>query len=258
MAGWRLCGLFANKEAVTILLWYVICISVNLSLPSFYSSHNDTVDFVVTFSSIIVIYSILGLFADTFIGRYRLIQFSLWVLWTTALISAFIIVAALTSESHLQNWLKTLLYSILSIVLFLGQSSFQVVAIQFGTDQLQGAPSQLLSAFIFWYFIAEIVPSVMFEWVFYFLSLTEIKPANLYLVWSLITAILFSAILSIKNCFMSKWFVREIATSAVAEATINHMSEDSNPYCLIYRVLKFAKEHKCPIQRSAFSYLLGE
>lgn len=31
------------------------------------------------------------------------------------------------------------------------------VAIQFGTNQLQGAPNQLLSAFVFWYFTADIL-----------------------------------------------------------------------------------------------------
>ena len=37
----------------------------------------------------------------------------------------------------------------------LGLSSFHVVAIQFSIDQLQGAPSGHLSAFIFWYYMAE-------------------------------------------------------------------------------------------------------
>ena len=36
------------------------------------------------------------------------------------------------------------------------------------------------------------------------------------------------------------------------------MSKSSNPYHLIYHVLKFAKEHKCPIQCSAFTYWENE
>ena len=32
----------------------------------------------------------------------------------------------------------------------LGQSTFQAVAIQFVIDQLEGAPSEVLSAFVYW------------------------------------------------------------------------------------------------------------
>ena len=48
---------------------------------------------------------------------------------------------------------------------------------------------------------------------------------------------------------MSEWF------SKFNESTI---SKNSNPYRLIYLVLKFAKEHKCPVQRSAFTYWENE
>ena len=203
MAGWRLCGLFSNKQAITVLLWYVACFSVNLSVyqvPSDYS-YNETVHSVVQFISITILYSILGLFADTFIGRYRLIQFSLWIQWITALMSAF--VAALLSEYRFHLWLQTLLYSILPIIQILGQSSFQVVAIQFGTDQLQGAPSDHLSAFVFWYFMAEIIPGVILQWAIYSLSFVTIKPGRIYIGLNLFTVIFVSIVLSIKNCFMS-------------------------------------------------------
>ena len=46
---------------------------------------------------------------------------------------------------------------------------------------------------------------------------------------------------------MSEWFSNE-----------NTISKNSNPYHLIYRVLKFAKEHKCPVQHSAFTYWENE
>ena len=48
---------------------------------------------------------------------------------------------------------------------------------------------------------------------------------------------------------MSEWF------SKFNESTI---LKNSNPYRLIYLVLKFAKEHKCPVQRSAFTYWENE
>ena len=126
------------------------------------------------------------------------------------------------------------------------------MAIQLGTDQLQGAPSELFSSFIFWYFMAETIPDVVLQWVFYFFSF--IDQASVPLYRSLLIAVFVSVVLAVKNCFMSKWFVREIAKSAATDANRDHRSDISNPYHLIFQVLKFAKEHKCPVQRSALTY----
>ena len=83
-----------NKEAVTIILWYAMCIFVNISVsqsvPDNYLRSNSVIVLVLTYGSIIALYSFLGLFADVFIGRYRLIQFSLRVQWIVVLVSTFI------------------------------------------------------------------------------------------------------------------------------------------------------------------------
>jgi peptide/histidine transporter 3/4 len=135
----------------------------------------------------------------------------------------------------------------------LGLSSFQVVAVQFGTDQLQDAPSDHLSAFVFWYFMIEIILDTLTQWIFYLLSLSENKnvTGRIPLALSLLGALLFSVALSIKSCYMSEWFSKDNTTS-------NRGLKSSNPYRLIYRVLKFAKEHKCPVQRSALTYWENE
>ena len=257
MADWRLCSLFTKKEAITVILWYAIFMSAGFSVLSFEDSrilNNTSIVYMAMYSSIIILYLILGFFADIFIGRYRMIQFGLWIKLITITMST--LMTALLQEYHLDNWWLVLFYSILCIVEMLAHSSFHLVAIQFGTDQLQGASSELLSAFIFWHFIAEIIPYVMFRWIFYSLSSINTKPTNIQLGMSLLNAVFVSVILSVNNCFMSKWFVREIAVSPVSQIKRNHAHylDSSNPYRLIYHVLKFAKQHKCPVQRSALTY----
>ena len=253
MAGWfrRLCALFSNKEVVTIILWYAACTSVTGSLLLYLNS-KSTINIIIPVQStfIIVLYLVLGLFGDVFIGRYRLIQFSLWVKFMTVIISSLIIV--LLPEWHFHVLLQTLLYSFLFGMEQLGQTAFHIVAIQFGTDQLQGAPSDHLSAFIFWYIIAEILPIVMYGWVGY--SLSFIKQARIDLFRILLSTVFVSVVLSVKNCFMSKWFVRETVISSANYASRDRRTDNSNPYHLIYCVLKFAKEHKSPIRRSALTY----
>ena len=141
----------------------------------------------------------------------------------------------------------------LYILYMLGLSSFQVVSIQFGTDQLQlqGAPSDHLSAFVFWYLTIKLLLAALIQWIFDLLSLSKNKniTGRISLALSLLSALLISIALSIKICFMSEWF------SKFNESTI---SKNSNPYRLIYRILKFAKEHKYLVQRSAFTYWENE
>ena len=202
---------------------------------------------VVLFLSVIILFSVLGLFADAFIGRYRLIQFSLWVQWITVIMSTFI--SAMLEYYDIAQWIQSLLFLTLYIFFMLGLSSFHVVSIQFGTDQLQGAPSDHLSAFVFWYLMIERLLAALIQWIFYLLSLSENNniTRRIPLALSLLSALLISVTLSIKSCFMSEWFSNE-----------STMSKSSNPYHLIYHVLKFAKEHKCPVQRSAFTYWENE
>ena len=108
--------------------------------------------------------------------------------------------------------------------------------------------------------MAESIPGVIFQWpwVYHLFSFININPIRVQLGMSLFNAIFFSIVLSIKNCFMSNWFVRETATSSITmnQTNRNHSyySCNSNPYQLIFHVLKFAKEHKSPVQRSALTY----
>ena len=80
---------------------------------------------------------------------------------------------------HTAQWIQSLLffYSLYILYIMLGLSSFQVVSIQFGTDQLQlqGAPSDHLSAFVFWYLTIELLLAALIQWIFYLLSLSKNK-----------------------------------------------------------------------------------
>ena len=261
MRGCRLYSLF-NKEAVTIILWYVTCVFVHISVfqsvPDNYSvSGNSAIVSVVVYSSIITLYSVLGLFGDVFIGRYRLIQFSLWVQWISVLVSTF--TTALLSEYQFHTRLQVLLYLIIYVIEMLGQSTFQVVAIQFGTDQLQEAPSELLSTFIYWYFMIERLSILVYQWILYILYMSLVssfgvtKTIIIKLGWNLFVAVWVSIMLIVKNYCMLNWFsIRD----RMPNDTLNEdpRSGKSNPYHLIYNVLRYAQKHKYPAQRSALTY----
>ena len=110
-------------------------------------------------------------------------------------------------------------------------------------------------AFVFWYFMTEMIPGMLFQWTLYSINFSSLELTKttkiIHLGWNLFSAVFVSVVLSI---FMFNWF-------SVGERIPNDTwSEDSkskgniNPYQLIYRVLKYAKKHKYPVQRSALTY----
>ena len=118
MVAWILCSLLKNKKVVTIMLWNVTTVLVYSSV--FLVSDTYVLDDwyrVILFLSIIILYFVLGLFADAFIGRYRLIQFSLWVQWATVIMSTFI--SAMLEYYDIAQWIQSLLFLALLILIFI-------------------------------------------------------------------------------------------------------------------------------------------
>ena len=234
---WRL---FKNKGATTVILWCMV-MSLGISLTDYWlNTVGSSIPGAAIFVSIIIIYPVMGLLGDMCVKRHTLVMFSLWI-QLMAMVLATIIPTLKFSKLHLSVWLNDLLISTFNVIVVLGQAAFQVTAIQFGTDQLQGAPSEHISSFICWYFWMEILAKLITEWIAVVLAYFVKVEQFTTIVWSLLEVCLFTIVLSTKSCFKSSWFLsREPGVS--------------NPYKLIFTVLKFAWKHKHPVQRSALTY----
>ena len=204
---------------------------------------------LIIFIPTIIIYCLLGLVGEVFIGTQKLINFSVWVQWIAMIMSA--LVTALQFAYDFPQWLEILLITVPSVVQFIGLSAFQVTAVQFGIDQIQGAPSKHLSAFIYWYFCMEVLPKKMLRLVVNLLSeYALVTEFAIHLGCCLLCVILLSFVICAKSCFIYNWFLGD----AEGTRTNGIQSGKANPYSLVYRVVKFALEHKCPLQRSALTF----
>ena len=128
----------------------------------------------------------------------------------------------------------------LSLLLFMpGLAGYQANFIQFGLDQLLEAPSSSLALFIHWIMWAERVGTLVIEivdalYVCEHLSNTIlILPSVLVLTLTILFLVI---IICLKKC------------------KFNAEPHHHNPYRTIYKVVNFARKHKYPIQRSAFTY----
>ena len=130
-----------------------------------------------------------------------------------------------------------------SVLIFLpmtvGFVGFNANIIQFGMDQLHDSPMDHQSLFIHWYvcvyYLAEFISRLPWEFFHISTSAAAVLLSFILVVMSLLCTVF----LIIAHC-RRHWFLVDPARV--------------NPYKLVYEITKFARIHKVPLNRSAFTY----
>lgn len=93
--------------------------------------------------------AVAGFLADGFVGRYKVIRCSIWMIWLLMIIvTASSVAAQLDNEYDYSN---DIFVSIAFCLIGIGLGGFQANIIQFGLDQLQDASTIEIISFIVWY-----------------------------------------------------------------------------------------------------------
>ena len=209
--------------------------------------------------SIIAVFSpIAGLLTDVKFSRYKVVACTSFAIIAELLISPFFMAveASLKNalyQTHLSFGVRLSL-SIIYPLIFVGAFVITVVifminALQFGMDQLHDSPTEDSILFIHWYvwiyhagyFLTAIAWNLTFQNTY-----LHVRSGTLYYIGSalFLSLLVMSLVLLIASlCVYQRrklWFLLEAA--------------GANPYKLVYRVVKFASQHKVPLRRSAFTY----
>ena len=204
----------------------------------------------LVFVLLLLVYPLAGFVADVCCGRYRAVMISLGFLLgglafltlTAALLFPHIIRNPFNADHYRHNSNIFFALSGLGLLLLIpGLSGYQANFIQLGLDQLLEAPSEYLGLFVHWV-----------EW-FTQLGFTFMEPMfylmfNCSKIFSVHTTVLSLApfffvvllIVLVFSCWKRRWFYSEPG--------------QQNPYKMVVKVLNFARKHKYPLQRSAFTY----
>ena len=221
----------------------------------FTNSVSSQLAFVYAILAVIAMFYPLGGFlADVYCGRFKMVMIGLGFLTFSfsSLIVVFVWFGIITKFGHHSfKLLREYPFKEVAPVYFIGfgtycLSAFGIVAfqansIQLGLDQLMDTPSRGLSIFIHLAVWANVLGT----------TLMDIGGALLECPTSQITVrIAFSVLpilsvfsipfLLIITCCKRQWFYTE--------------SGHRNPYRNVLKVLNFARKHKYPLQRSAFTY----
>ena len=236
----------------------ILCINVivgasnaTMMLAALETSFDSNLPFVVMvyvclFVAVITLFSPLtGFLADVRCGRYKVVACSVYIMLAASLLlslvaSAILIHAILNTNVNIHAgvlWPFILVISVLGLVLFMfGLVSYQANFIPFGLDQLLEAPSISLAVFIHSVIWADRLGAIIMQ---------VLDAVYICLQWSDIYPCVFVLTLTI-------FFI--VITVCFRKCRFNVESQHHNPYRMIYEVLSFARRHRYPIQRSAFTY----
>ena len=256
-----------SKAGILILFWtfivgamYSSVLGVELTTIMDYTS-NLSVHNVIPFAIlafIMIFYPLSGYIADTCCGRLKTIMTSSCLLLVCSLLYSFGgIIFWTTGGNHVhlkdaiifhEYFFGTSVGIVLSILaitslflFMLGMMGYQANFIQLGLDQLFEARSHFLSLFIHyavWIFHLGGMPVAIVLLFEVCIKTGDRATAAYFTIPSIF--ILCLIVLQCISCLKYNWFY--------------NTPSQSSPYKTVYRILKFVRRNKYPLQRSAFTY----
>ena len=215
----------------------------------------SNISIIITSTSLLVaLVSIIfaplsGFLADVRFGRYCVLSASICLMLGVCLIVSLIAVVRLMvtvgvwqSKFYTQNVQpKMLALTAVALLLLLpGLASYQANVIPFGLDQLLEAPSVSLALFIHWFVWADRLGKFVVQIVDAVYRCIEQWTDDIFMLP-------FALLLSVTVFFV-------LIVVCLRKCLFNVNAQQHNPYKIIYKVLVYTRNHRYPLQRSAFTY----
>ena len=222
--------LFRNKAALMILQWvFTASLNIMTAIQVIDNYNTKYLAGIATELSALALSAPIALLADIYLGRYKVIQYSMRLLWIAVIASNTIIALQYYA---VKNAATSNILTVFTTIGVAGLAGIIVNSLQFGIDQLTDASSSEITSYISWY-----------GWSTMLACTTGVIFTNClkcYISMSYFVLPLSCTLSILSDCCFSHWLVKEPVTN--------------NPLKLIYQVLKYAVKNKYPRLRSAFTY----
>ena len=258
-----------SKAAIILLLWTAILsytetlISTmvtidSVTIPHTYKSHEVYIDLVVyvILAVIIITYPLWGFVADFCCGRFKVVITSLCLFTVAAVLGCPVALSLIGKDLggsfKYGDFFKSDSVAIFIplligfILLAVGFSGYMANFIQLGLDQLHEAQSEYLGLFAHYTMlgssIGALISTVLINTSRFYINTYDhyVKLKDIFMYTVLFTLATGALVLLLITCCKRRWFYVELP--------------QKNPYKTVYKVLQFARRHKYPLQRSAFTY----
>ena len=229
-----------SKGAVLVLAWSFLPFCCSSSVYTFLQSVVQMPLFgfgVLDGVATAALYLLAGWLADVYFGRYKVIRASILLIWLGSVVGTLLLVIHLLHPPS-TDALKYVSAVVAYVCVTAGSSGLIVNAISFGTDQLPGASSDEISAFIHW-FVWAVYTGVASRVLINLVSCIGLNDDEANLV-SMLFVVAISSVAVCLDFLFRKWLIVEPVCQ--------------NPFKTILKVLKYAATHNRPARRSALTY----
>ena len=180
-----------------------------------------------------------GWIADTKIGRGMAINIGLWFGWFGTLLQSLSSCFQYSSYGIMASVGRYGLSSLALVCLIISVDLLYATVLVYGMDQLMGAPTIKVRAFIYWYvWILTVARSTIF--CIDFVPITKYRTGML--IFSTVAFTLFTLSLCLHFILHNRFDNMAIR----------------NPYKMVYKVIKYSIHNKYPRNRSALTYWENE
>ena len=229
-----------SKGAVLVLVWSLLIracyASVNVEAIRIFTSIDHFSFYIVEGVVSAVLYVLTGWLADVYFGRYKVMRVSILVMWFGSVGGTLLLLIHLLSPHDVLKY-SSLVVAYMCVAI--GSTGLIVNAVPFGTDQMLGASSEEISAFIHWFVWAMYTGRASDYFMVNSLQCTGMGGEQTSLV-SFLFAVAVSSVALCLDFLCQNWLVIEPVSQ--------------NPLKSVLSVLKYAVTHKYPARRSALTY----
>ena len=230
----------SSRSAILVLVWDALMYTYLMFMRYFEGmisniqqseTPNSTANIVFSngYCMLYFIFILVGLIADVWTGRYKMIVTGIFLCFFAWILSG---VGFIITTYWQNNPLFYVIYVFGYLCGAIGYTGFRANIVQFNIDQLVGASADELSAIIYWHCINVPVVFTLFQ-----LGRCSF---NSFLILSFITPGVTVSVVLITHSFFKHW----LETTPLI----------SNPVKLIAKVLNYARKNKYPRNRSALTY----
>ena len=199
-----------NKGALLIALWNMLVTPVYYFLRYGLTGKQKLEDpLSISVNGIIllgvtVLYPIGGWLADAHLGRYKVVHYSMWIMWIGVILITFGEVLANFSVVYTSN-VRLWLFHVVSVIILIGFGGFSSNIFQLGVDQLIDASADEISSYILWYVLGIYASALSLH----FLSGCLPTERNMFL--ALTVAVCLTMVLC-SDFICKQWLVKEEVT----------------------------------------------
>jgi peptide/histidine transporter 3/4 len=219
---------FKNKGATLLIVWNILVMNLLYYLLTQTSLEG------VHFIALLFTLPIAGWLADVYLGRYKVIQWSMWIMWVGSMLATLSSVVAQSVDSYAS--ISEKVTAAILVLQVIGFAGYHANIYQFGVDQFPDASTNAIRSFISW-FIWTYAGCVAGHYIYGCIG-------KKYYV--------------IGQCFISICLTITLITSFLLNGILIKEPVVQNPYKLVYKVIKYALTNKHPQRRSAFTYCEDE